>query len=355
MNDSFFGRLHRRGSSQPFTSNLPRRSGEGFRRSPKQLVRLRGHKTVSSSTFSPASSGSAASASSSRRSDAQQTLEAYLQDGARSYRPPIDAWQDSTAGFTERIATNYSLPQAAHSLHYAEVDHQYPYPTSISLSKSSMAPSQTQPPQVHNRAPSTVASASRYSSCGPPSLVYDDHTSYAESSVDTEYGKIVQGVRLLEPDVDGALVQPQVSTAPVYECTFNFLGCRFMTPDEADWRLHNLSHFHGNVPPRSVACPLCDFGFDADDGRTAWEARMSHLAAHVRMGETLATSRPDFKLFRYLWQKRIIDDAEYKELNGRGTLAARSHPEDPSHTTEGPRFDERRRRVPRYPRPNRMY
>ncbi|KKY22465.1 hypothetical protein UCDDS831_g03630 [Diplodia seriata] len=320
---------------------------------------------------SPASSGtvasSAASASSQRRrSDAAQhrgpSLDAFLQDGARSYRPPIDAWQENNAGFTERIATNYSLPQPSHSPTFAGfaaqgavVDHQYPYATSISLSKSSMAPSQP-PPHVHNRAPSTLASASPYSSSsragGPPSLIYDDRsTSCAESSVDTEYGKIVQGVRLLEPDADGVLVQPQASTTPVYECTFNFLGCRFWTPDEADWRLHNLSHFHGNAPPRSVTCPLCDWGFEGTDGGAAWEARMSHLAAHVRMGATLATSRPDFKLFRYLWQKRIIDDAEYKELNSHNSLSvSRSEPGGPTHTTEGPRYDERRRRVPRYPR-----
>ncbi|OJD35601.1 zinc c2h2 [Diplodia corticola] len=324
---------------------------------------------------SPASSGtvgsSAASASSQsrRRSDAQHrgpSLDAYLQDDARSYRPPIDAWQEGSAGFTERIATNYSLPQPSHNeplLGFAasagEVDHQYPYATSITLSKSSMAPSQAPPPpQVHNRAPSTVASASAYSSSragGPPSLIHDDRTSCAESSsVDTEYGKIVQGVRLLEPDADGVLVQPPPATTPVYECTFHFLACRFWTRDEADWRLHNLCHFHGNPPPRSVTCPLCDqWGFDGADGAAAWDARMSHLAAHVRMGATLATSRPDFKLFRYLWQKRIIDDAEYKELNGRGSL---SPPRSglmagPSHTTEGPSYDERRRRIPHYPRP----
>ncbi|KAH7064851.1 hypothetical protein B0J12DRAFT_547282, partial [Macrophomina phaseolina] len=161
----------------------------------------------------------------------------------------------------------------------------------------------------------------------PPSLV-DDASSCLQSTVDTDVGGnalLSAGVQQrLEEGPDGVLIQPTSTTAalvPVYECTFAFLGCRFAAgaADEAAWRTHNLSHFHGHAPPRQVQCPLCDWGFqDPRDGHRAWDARMSHLAAHMRHGHSLASqaARPDFKLYQFLWQKRIIDDAEYKELRG---------------------------------------
>ncbi|KAK7723361.1 hypothetical protein SLS57_004555 [Botryosphaeria dothidea] len=300
----------------------------------------------------------------------QYSLEAFLQGESHQYRPPIDLWQGDRGGFQERLAAaNYSFPPQQRSAFAAE-DHQYPYATSISLDKSSMAPSNQPPPQIHNRGPSTVASASQYASSsyagGPPSLDYDG-TSYAESSVDTELGKLMSGVRLLEEGPDGVLVRPGGAgvAATVYECTFGFLGCRFFaTDDEGAWRTHNLSHFHGHSPPRRVECPLCDFGFqDPRDGYRAWEARMSHLAAHMRHGQTLATSRPDFNLYRYLWQKRIIDDAEWKELNGGGVLsgvrsdaalASGGAVSSPLSTTQGSQIQDRRERRPRHARHNRV-
>ncbi|OMP83918.1 hypothetical protein BK809_0001301 [Diplodia seriata] len=137
---------------------------------------------------------------------------------------------------------------------------------------------------------------------------------YGEFSMDANPGKTTQGHW-------GRLEQPQMSTMPVYECTFNFLGCHFQTTDETEWRLHSFGHFHGNTPPRSVICLLCGWEFDHVDGDTAWDARLDHLAAHVRVGQATDKAPPDFTLIRHLWQKRIIDDAEYKELKGCGSLS----------------------------------
>ncbi|KAL1627698.1 hypothetical protein SLS56_006230 [Neofusicoccum ribis] len=152
-------------------------------------------------------------------------------------------------------------------------------------------------------------------------------------STDTDFSKLQKqksGVLQLEEGLNRVSVRPNGSKeatvaagdTTVYECTFGFLGCRFFTAgDEEHWRTHNLSHFHGYAPPRQVECPLCDFGFeDARDGHRAWAARMSHLAAHMRLGQTLAVSRPDFRLYQHLWAKRIIDDAEYKVLRSGGIL-----------------------------------
>ncbi|GME50424.1 hypothetical protein GTA08_BOTSDO07644 [Neofusicoccum parvum] len=309
-----------------------------------RTVRLRTRK-VSDRYSSPASSAVSNAASASASSPrSRSALDAFLQTQTQSYQPPLETWRTDGSGFQERVvAANYSFPQA--SAHYpsalddlhrpgSHAAFSYPYPASLSLSKgtSSMAPSQYPPPTLH-QARSTAYSASQFSYGAAPSLV-DDGASLPESSIDTDFGKLqVQnvGVRLLEEGPDGVLVRPHggggsdeaaAAGIPVYECTFGFLGCRFFTAgDEEHWRTHNLSHFHGYAPPRQVECPLCDFGFeDARDGHRAWAARMSHLAAHMRLGQTLAASRPDFRLYQHLWSKRIIDDAEYKELRGGGTL-----------------------------------
>lgn len=43
--------------------------------------------------------------------------------------------------------------------------------------------------------------------------------------------------------------------------------------------------------------------------------RLDHLAiVHFESGETLRDSRPDFKLFQFLWAKRLIGEEDYKEL-----------------------------------------
>ncbi|KAF4306352.1 hypothetical protein GTA08_BOTSDO05173 [Botryosphaeria dothidea] len=147
------------------------------------------------------------------------TAESY------QYRPPIDLWQGDRGGFQERLAAaNYSFPPPQRSA-FATEDYRYPYATSISLDKSSMAPSNQPPLQSHNSGPSTYAG-------GSPSVEYHD-TSYAGSSVDTELGKPMAGVRLLEEKPEEVLVRPKGGVAAtVYECTFGFLGCRFFTTED---------------------------------------------------------------------------------------------------------------------------
>jgi hypothetical protein len=43
---------------------------------------------------------------------------------------------------------------------------------------------------------------------------------------------------------------------------------------------------------------------------------MRHVAGHHLVGTGLRASRPDFHLFQHLWQKRLIDDQDLKELKG---------------------------------------
>lgn len=175
------------------------------------------------------------------------------------------------------------------------------YPRSI-RSSSSMAPA-----CIHQSNTSTQA----------PSLYFHSEATPTETSISTGLASHFHGVPLLEEE-NGVLVRQQLNNPrPIFECAFWFLNCSYISEDEEEWTTHCLSHFRGEEPPKSIRCPLCDFQGTWDDGSTAWHARMEHIAvSHAMRGETLRTSRPDFHLFQHLWQKRLIDDQDLKELKG---------------------------------------
>ncbi|KAF2281592.1 uncharacterized protein EI97DRAFT_364192, partial [Westerdykella ornata] len=152
----------------------------------------------------------------------------------------------------------------------------------------------------------------------PPSLYHYSDATPTETSISTGLASHFSGVPLLE-DVNGVLERrPNSIRQPVFECAFWFLSCSYLSTDIDEWRTHCLSHFRGEEPPKSVTCPLCsDFSLTCLDGWTAWNARMEHVALrHHAVGTSLRTSRPDFHLFQHLWQKRLIDDEDLKELKG---------------------------------------
>ncbi|KAF3394252.1 hypothetical protein F1880_004749 [Penicillium rolfsii] len=145
----------------------------------------------------------------------------------------------------------------------------------------------------------------------------------------------------------------------IYACLFHMLDCHETFDDAAQWRTHVMSHFRTHPPPRTARCPLCpDTEFiDQDqpvsdqsstftetspgeshlstpfppqtppsttittassqdqDQPSAWDRLLNHVAAdHYQHGQTLAGSRPDFELMRYLYGRRIISDAQFKAM-----------------------------------------
>lgn len=151
-----------------------------------------------------------------------------------------------------------------------------------------------------------------------PSLCFSQNcteTSLGESSLRTSHAEFCAGYRLLE-DNNGVLEQPLDQAAmPIYECVFWFLNCQYLSQDKEEWEVHCLSHFRGEDPPRSVTCPLCDWEISWNDGSEAWSFKLQHLASeHFQFGQNLSASRPDFRLFHHLWQRRLIDDQDLKEL-----------------------------------------
>ncbi|KAF2433136.1 hypothetical protein EJ08DRAFT_90159 [Tothia fuscella] len=137
----------------------------------------------------------------------------------------------------------------------------------------------------------------------------------------------ILGVRLLEPD--GVELADNAVASPDYPCLFFFLNCSSHTRDKETWKTHCLTHFRGRSPPKTPTCPLCDVQFDHPDIHTRWNDKMEHIADHLCRGDTLASGRPDFALFKYLWAQRLISDTDYQELMGNYHLSVKT----PNHCT----------------------
>ncbi|KAJ5974460.1 hypothetical protein N7481_011670 [Penicillium waksmanii] len=148
----------------------------------------------------------------------------------------------------------------------------------------------------------------------------------------------------------------------IYTCLFHMLDCHESFDDENNWTTHfvdgdpnplsspvpgadeeeqevsedEAEKRNGNTlispssSPRRTSIRRVDSGTDVrPDGpytridneidlqphqSTAWPKLLDHVAAHYRTGQTLAGSRADFELMRYLYGRRIISDAQFKAM-----------------------------------------
>jgi hypothetical protein len=176
---------------------------------------------------------------------------------------------------------------------------------------------------------------------GTPSLTIA--TSTNESIALSEGHQSVNGVMLMEPDGPEIATEPEVPQISL-PCIFSFLDCevKHNADDEEAWKTHCLSHFRGHVPPRSADCCMCDAAWEQEDGYQCWNTKLDHIASHYRQGTYERRSRPDFKLFNFLWRGNIISTDLYQDLKGGSTVKS-AHATAHSITNK-PRTDERTRR-----------
>ena len=248
----------------------------------------------------------------------------------------ITDWYDRRPDFQTRFVT-YAYPpyppfEARHD--------QYP----ASLMETYPASSPTEP--------------ARYSSSRPTRTTFslpglsDGEHSGPQSSISTNHAiRQVHGYTpfIMEPDEDGALIQSIPERPPIatYPCSFYFLQCWDSFNNVNDWETHCRSHFRGHSPPKTVQCPYCDwFGVRTfNSASEAWQTRMDHIADHhARQGRTPQEARPDFHLFRHLWNKKIIGSVQLQELMQYPHMLASA----PAYymETQGPVASERRRPEP---------
>ncbi|KAJ4994482.1 hypothetical protein SVAN01_00311 [Stagonosporopsis vannaccii] len=232
------------------------------------------------------------------------------------YTPQISEWIEHSPGNVHDRLVQYGLAGLQPPLSYSSSSSSHPHSTN----PRSVGSGSSMTPALLHHPPASAGTPSLYSS--------KTHASATTASSSVSTGLVDHGLLASYPllsEDNGVLVQPLLHTeTPVLRCVFWFLDCGFLCHDREQWETHTLSHFRGEAPPRSVVCPLCDWEASRDDALGAWRLKMAHLADHhFAFGHTLSTSRPDFHLFHHLWQKRLIDDEDLKELKGGNHNLAR--------------------------------
>ena len=155
-------------------------------------------------------------------------------------------------------------------------------------------------------------------------------------SLSSSFGGRQLAPRLLEQprQAGGALEIPPPPT-PVFECPFNFRRCLLTFANKEEWFTHSLSHFQDVDPPKTNKCCFCDDEFSAPTGMECWRKRMTHVASHHELRCRLAFARPDFEMFKYLWDNKVIKTVEFKDLMGYSNAwAAQAYPSPPQSPTE---------------------
>lgn len=147
---------------------------------------------------------------------------------------------------------------------------------------------------------------------------------------------------------NGALVIAPLRVPRVLECPFYFLLCCLTFSNIEDWIAHSLEHFRTpdgrEIGPSAFnQCCFCDIDFRSDPSNS-WRERMHHVSLHHRHGHRLSHARPDFHLFYYLWQNRLMSDRDYRELRGNledppvardKSVAERAYPSPPQSPETG--------------------
>lgn len=135
---------------------------------------------------------------------------------------------------------------------------------------------------------------------------------------------------LLEVGPGNVLSIHPLQAQSILECPFNFLNCLLTFSSLYDWFLHSLEHFENVGPSTSNSCCFCDQTFNFPNGTQSWGERMQHVASHHQLGHRLASARPSFQLYEYLWNNRLISSAVYKDLRGNSQNRARAAAAYPS-------------------------
>ncbi|KAG8531018.1 uncharacterized protein KY384_004375 [Bacidia gigantensis] len=182
-----------------------------------------------------------------------------------------------------------------------------------------------------SRGTSRLVEGSNYSQYGSlPCWSDGTGTDSVTESIDTSFGEETLNESFRVPYIDAGTWElpayPPSRRTPVLQCPFEILGCRreFPKEDESAWIEHSLDHFVTNdasrqrfAPPKDNSCCFCQKLFQYEDGTVSWRQRMMHIAAHHRLGHSLAHAQPNFSLLIYLWQKRVIDDETFRDIHGK--------------------------------------
>jgi len=165
-------------------------------------------------------------------------------------------------------------------------------------------------PSYYPDLPSPVPSdgSTRTPSTARTAISSDTRSHPSTSSRHTSIGTIPTGISSLR-GYAGTMDFGELIGLP---CPFAIVGCKvsFHSDQSEHWYQHSLSHFGEHRPPKHALCVFCDTPFNDDDPYACWRRRMAHTAGHHRADEQY--EKPDFSLLRYMWEKKLLRDEDYK-------------------------------------------
>ncbi|KIX05459.1 uncharacterized protein Z518_06331 [Rhinocladiella mackenziei CBS 650.93] len=151
----------------------------------------------------------------------------------------------------------------------------------------------------------------------PPLTGGTSSDSSATTSADTDMASSILGDGYMLESQDGVLTVPfRYQEDADLLCPFQILDCDQVFADIIHFKMHVFSHFRGHELPTFATCFLCDNKYvqrPEDDPALAWNNMLSHMVhEHFRKGQQLATVRTDFSLMRWMYDRRIINDHQFK-------------------------------------------
>ncbi|KAK0813179.1 hypothetical protein LTR91_007399 [Friedmanniomyces endolithicus] len=121
-------------------------------------------------------------------------------------------------------------------------------------------------------------------------------------------------------EVEGGAFEQRLPNLP---CPYSILECTFSSTDLDEWDTHVRFHFKGALPRRCF-CPFegCSWSETASTGQQAWNWRLVHIHLQRIAHRTVVPVDAGHPDVEHLWRKKIITDAERKELRQFGRLGA---------------------------------
>ena len=113
----------------------------------------------------------------------------------------------------------------------------------------------------------------------------------------------------------------------ILECPFYGLSCSLSFNNFIEWQAHSISHFKKVSPPQNIQCCFCNKRFSDINAIETWKAYMRHLAYHQREGYRMVDARPDFDLYKYMFEKKLIPSTEYRSLQMTPAYTTRTLPD----------------------------
>lgn len=121
--------------------------------------------------------------------------------------------------------------------------------------------------------------------------------------------------RLLENEAGGAFPAPNLgSPAILFECPFRLIRCFQTFTTFSEWLAHGLSHFGRAGPPNENVCDFCGTWAIEAPAQLSWYIMMSHVATHHKLGQKLADTVPDFRIYNYMYDHGLLNGIDSVNL-----------------------------------------